>query len=301
MSDDSDRPVTVIYHGGGCRDGFCAAWLFHLAFPDATFVPANYGDALPDVAGQRVFIADFSYPRPAMLDLLRRAHAVTVLDHHKTAEAELRGLAADWRDREPAGEPPVIVFEMNRSGARLAWTYLYGHQLLPAAWMDEDSTGYSLGFAPWLVDYTEDRDLWRWKLPRSREVNAAIRSYPLDFDTWDSLSQCGPLDIAPAGEAILRSESQTIAAHVRHAREIDLAGHRVLAVNATTLQSEIAGELATGRPFGVCYFDRGDGVRVYSLRSRGSGVDVSEIAQRFGGGGHAQAAGFTRRLPTADV
>lgn len=33
----------------------------------------------------------------------------------------------------------------------------------------------------------------------------------------------------------------------------------------------------------------------YSLRSREGGVDVSEIAKQFGGGGHKHAAGF--RLP----
>lgn len=37
----SDKPL-VIYHGG-CWDGFCAAWLFRKAFPDAEFFPAQYG------------------------------------------------------------------------------------------------------------------------------------------------------------------------------------------------------------------------------------------------------------------
>lgn len=55
---------------------------------------------------------------------------------------------------------------------------------------------------------------------------------------------------------------------------------------------DIAGELAKERPFGACYFDRQDGKRQWSLRSRDGGADVSEIAKRHGGGGHAQAAGF---------
>lgn len=293
-----DKPVTVIYHGGGCRDGFCAAWLFKRAFPAANFVAAHYGEPPPDVAGHAVFIADFSYTRPVMFDVAVCADQLTILDHHRTARAELDGFADECEQHGMSR--PEVVLDMDKSGARLAWEYLYGHRLLPDDMLDTSRSGLSLGIPPWLVDYTEDRDLWRWRLPYSREINAAVRSYPLDFDAWDSIAACRHSLIAEGG-AILRAEWQVIEAHVRHAREVELAGHKVLAVNATTLQSEIAGELAAGRPFGVCYFDRGDGVRQYSLRSRDGGVDVSEVAERFGGGGHPRSAGFERRLPTADV
>jgi phosphoesterase RecJ-like protein len=38
-----------------------------------------------------------------------------------------------------------------------------------------------------------------------------------------------------------------------------------------------------------------------SLRSRADGVDVSEIARSFGGGGHKRAAGFSTDLTTAEI
>lgn len=44
---DNDKDVVVVYHGG-CWDGFCAAWLFHRVFPDATYVPGYYGQNPPD-------------------------------------------------------------------------------------------------------------------------------------------------------------------------------------------------------------------------------------------------------------
>ena len=73
--------------------------------------------------------------------------------------------------------------------------------------------------------------------------------------------------------------------------------HKILAVNATVLFSEIAGELAKDRPFGACYFDRQDGKRQWSLRSSGeNGLDVAEIAKAHGGGGHKNAAGFEEAL-----
>jgi nanoRNase/pAp phosphatase (c-di-AMP/oligoRNAs hydrolase) len=146
------------------------------------------------------------------------------------------------------------------------------------------------------VDYTADRDLWRWALPDSREVNAALRSYPLDFEVWDRLwAEESPESLKRDGAAILRAEEVTIQVHIDRAREIDFDGYKVLSVNATSLFSEIAGRLSAGRPFGMCWFER-DGVRQYSLRSRDDGVDVSEIAKAHGGGGHAKAAGFEERI-----
>jgi oligoribonuclease NrnB/cAMP/cGMP phosphodiesterase (DHH superfamily) len=269
----------VIYHGGGCFDGFCAAWVLHKRFPDAEFVAARYGEPPPHhsrLSGKAVIIADFSYKRDVLAGMSQVCNSITVLDHHKTAEAELGGLTLPGLS---------VTFDMNKSGGRLAWEYI------------------QLGTpSPWLVDYTEDRDLWRWALPDSKAVNANLRTYAMDFETWDYLEFMGDKAFRAfvgQGDAILRCERQVIDQHVRNAREIDIAGYRVKAVNATTLFSEIAGELAEGGPFGACYFDRGDGKRQWSLRSRDGGVDVSEVAKRFGGGGHRNAAGFEQPIPGA--
>jgi oligoribonuclease NrnB/cAMP/cGMP phosphodiesterase (DHH superfamily) len=290
----------VLYHGG-CWDGFCAAWVARRSlaqldeqgesrgafreepehFGEVEYVPVQYGQDPPAVErGARLYILDFSYNRGTMLLLAERAHILTVLDHHKTAQEALDGFANDCERRYGLSRP-TVVFDMGKSGARLTWEHFHGA-------LDEPSPG--------VVDYVEDRDLWRWALPKSREVNACLRSYPLDFDLWDDFGRLSAEELAERfaapGEAILRRERQIVGEHVHHAREVELGGHRVPAVNATVLVSEIAGELAKGRPFGACYFDRGDGKRVWSLRSTEGGVDVSEVARSKGGGGHARAAGF---------
>jgi len=81
--------------------------------------------------------------------------------------------------------------------------------------------------------------------------------------------------------------------HVSHAQPMRIGDYEVPGVNATLLQSEVAGRLAVGQPFAAVWFDIAGGKRVYSLRSEPSGMDVSEIAKQFGGGGHKHAAGFT--------
>lgn len=283
----------VIYHGN-CWDGFCAAWVFRKQVPDAEFIPAQYGQPEPTMeCGSRVYLLDFSYKRQSMRNLMSQMHQVVVLDHHKTAEAALVGLTDEFMTRPdlinnpPGSELPIIHFDMNKSGGRLAWEFF----------ANDGRSSLSNCPIPWLVEYTEDRDLWRWQLESSREINAWLRSHPLDFSMWDEFSMYGPGQKMwdswiGQGSAILRREKQIIDEHVGHAREIVLAGHKILAVNATVLFSDIAGDLATGRPFGACYFDRQDGKRQWSLRSDENGIDVAEVAKSLGGGGHKQAAGF---------
>lgn len=267
----SDKPL-ILYHGGGCSDGFCAAWVASLKYPDAEFVAVNYGEPSPEVAGREVVILDFSYRRDVILAMAKSAKSITVRDHHATAEKELANL------------PPVgnldVVFDMNKSGAMLAWELFYPGEKPPL-----------------IVEYVQDRDLWRHELEHSREVNAALRSYPFDFVRWSVLAD--RIDVrfyrfVEEGVAILRAESQVVYNHVKNATLVEIAGYKVPCVNATTLISEICGKLAEGMPFGCSYFDKAGVGTVYSLRSREGGIDVSEIAKQFGGGGHRCSSGFQR-------
>jgi len=271
---EQSLPPVVIYHSS-CSDGFCAAWILSRVFRGTKFIPAQYGEDPPYIEpGRRVLIVDFSYRKDILLTMnaVAQPAGIVVLDHHKTAEKECDGL-------------DFCVFDMGKSGARLTLEYLENNRLI------------NIDIPSLLVDYTEDRDLWRFALPNSKEVNSAIRSYPFIFEAWDDLSQRSLEDLIIEGAAIERYRNQQIDIHISHAREIEMAGHRVLGVPCTAgeILSEVAGKLAEERPFGVCWFDTRDGYRVYSLRSRNGGYDVAEIAKSFGGGGHKNAAGF--RMP----
>jgi oligoribonuclease NrnB/cAMP/cGMP phosphodiesterase (DHH superfamily) len=271
MQVDSDNLI-CLYHGN-CNDGFCAAWVMRQLFGDLPkFMPATHGHRPPNVKGKTVFLLDFSYKRPVMEKLIESAERVIVLDHHKTAKADLDGLA----DKYP--EKFWYQFDMDKSGGRLAWEFCT---------VDKDQK------APWLVDYTEDRDLWRKALPNTEEINAAITSYPHDFEVWDLLDKLPSLDdLVQEGKGIVRYRRRQVERAIDNAIPMTLAGHEILAVNATSEFSEIAGELAKGKPFGAAWFIRGDGKKQWSLRSDKNGVDVAEIAAKFGGGGHVRAAGF---------
>jgi len=127
-------------------------------------------------------------------------------------------------------------------------------------------------------------------------VNAAIRSYPMTFEQWDTFGSLSPIELCerllPEGEAILRYCQEQVDTACRNAVEIEMDGYKVLSTNATMLISEIGEQLAKDRPFSATFFIQGDGKRIWSLRSREGGIDVSEVARRRGGGGHPEAAGF---------
>lgn len=265
----------VIYHAN-CTDGFTAAWVAAKALGDVELFPGFYGSAPPEVKDRQVYVLDFSYKRAVMEQFIASLGigSLVVLDHHVTAEADLAGLR---------GDRVTIVFDMARSGARLAWDYFADHSVIGPS-----------SAAEWLINYVQDRDLWQWELPDSRLVSAGIEAVAKTLPAWDALAKRTPVDLAKDGAVIEAYRKLCIEAAVGLARWMPIVEHRVLAANTSEMRfaSDTAYELADGQPFGATYWIRADGVVQFSLRSRDDGVDVSEIARGYGGGGHAHAAGF---------
>ncbi|HXV60797.1 MAG TPA: DHHA1 domain-containing protein [Vicinamibacteria bacterium] len=258
---------TVLYHSH-CADGFGAAWAaWKKLGSSAVYIPVKHGTDPPEIPDEHtVYILDFSYPRAVTTAMHSRFRELVVIDHHRTAEVELAGL-------------DCALFDNEKSAAVLAWEYFHPQKTVPE-----------------LLRYVMDRDLWRYELPRSREVFAGLSSYPMDFEIWSSLDI---ETLAQDGVAILRYQKELVKLLCDEFRWEDLAGNRVPVVNATILGSDVGEELLARHrdaPFVVIYFDRGDGKRQWSLRSR-KDFDVSELARRFRNGGHRQAAGFESELP----
>jgi oligoribonuclease NrnB/cAMP/cGMP phosphodiesterase (DHH superfamily) len=261
-----------IYHSN-CADGFGAAWVFS-RYADRTFNfhAGVYQDTPPDVTGRDVYLVDFSYKRDVVEDILTKAGKVVLIDHHKTAIEDLAPLIESKRIES--------LVSLEHSGAVLAWQY----------WEPKATT------MPQLLHHIEDRDLWRFALARTREIQANVFSYPYDFGVWDELMKTDPQKLAEQGEAIERKHHKDISELIKVVtREFVIGGFRVPVANLPyTLTSDAGHELAKGQPFAGCYWDTPNG-RVFSLRSVDEGMDVAEIAKQYGGGGHKHASGF--RVP----
>lgn len=280
------RKPLCIYHGN-CADGFSAAWVVWSYFEgQCDFHAGVYQDAPPDVTARDVVIVDFSYKRDVLAAMSASARTVLILDHHKTAKAELDWIPApegSWEQHVSRNDyTPTnmrAVFDMNRSGAMITWDYFYP---------DEE--------CPPLMHHIQDRDLWLFKLEGTREIQANVFSYPYDFEVWDKLMDTDPVKMIPEGAAIERKHHKDVAELVSVTKRRMLIGGYDVPVASLpyTLTSDAGHLMCKDEPFAACYWDTPEG-RVMSLRSTDEGVDVSEIAKQYGGGGHRNASGF--RMP----
>ena len=153
----------------------------------------------------------------------------------------------------------------------------------------------TFGRMPELLAYVQDRDLWRWELPDSRAVNAAIEAAPRDFEVWSKLEI---EELRTLGHPVVDRNNRRIEELLESACEVQIGDYTVPAVEADELASEIAErllELHPHAPFVAVFHHSadqdGNEVTRYSLRSGGRS-DVADIAWEQGGGGHAAAAGF---------
>jgi uncharacterized protein len=279
--------VIIIYHAN-CCDGFCGAWLLSKLYPDAEFMPFQHGMKAPTgLQGQQVLMVDFSFPLEEMVEIARNAKSLQVYEHHASVPELVQSAS-------------YCVFDKNECGASLVWQCYQGLLLdkFPASAIDAFSRTH------WVVEYVKDRDLWRWKLPHSEEVNAGISLAGWDFAEWDKLMFHKCLN---EGATIKKYRDLRVASTAKRAInvvvETDDSRYIVACVNETNgdFISHVGEALASQSettPFGMTYFHRLDATGrneyVFSLRSR-NGLDVSKVAKYFGGGGHAAAAGFTRK------
>lgn len=271
------KDIVIIYHDQ-CRDGFGAAYAAWRKFGDrASYIARKTQDPVPEgLTNKEIYIVDYSYKKPE-LEALREANtSVVVIDHHKTAEEAVTAF-------------PENVFDLEHSGAVLAWQYFHPDKPVPE-----------------LLNYIEDHDLWRFALPHTREFGAALGEYDQDFETWQKLDE--NLDdhddftkFISMGATIARYEERLIETILRFREKIEFEGKEIYTVNAERVFRSILGhKLATlngmegGVEMSIVYY-RYDGMVHASLRSNGD-VDVREIAEKYGGGGHKNAASM--RFPT---
>lgn len=275
------QDVICFYHKD-CFDGLGAAYAVWRRFPDAKFIPIHYGDEvdLTALKGKDVVVVDFSFQLPTSLAIIARAASFTVLDHHRTFEP----IATELETRRSMGMfdiPVTIVYDVNRSGALIAWEHFHP---------DEG--------APLLTSIISDRDLWRFNIAETRTVMAAVGLVPYTLETYIELYANFDLDrMLSDGEVILRKNRMDAENIIRTSqRKIKIGPHTVPLVNCPYyLASDVLAILAQDHPYAISYFDTED-ERVFSIRSApNSEYDVEAIAKTQGGGGHKHAAGWRVR------
>jgi oligoribonuclease NrnB/cAMP/cGMP phosphodiesterase (DHH superfamily) len=268
----------ICFYHAGCPDGFGAVWSVQSVWGEAGhYIARGHEDRarMAECEDALVSFVDIAPGCEELLELADVAAEIVVLDHHVTAQNRLASDPSLMNTVEADGH--TVHFDLSHSGAVLAWEYFRPDDEVPE-----------------LLRYVEDQDLWNWALPDSDAVNAAIASYPREFDVWNRLSS-EPMEVlVEQGKPILRANRMEVERRLEHATPVALGTRRIEAVNASTNRSQIGHQLAKraqyGEPWGLVY--RVEGTEVFGTLYSIGDLDVSEVALGYGGGGHKNASGF---------
>jgi len=287
--------VKCFYHRADF-DGHCSAAIVRnfaplLSEEGCGLIGVDYGDDFGYVVdsvreGEVVFVVDFCFPTPIMAMLQLKTRLVW-LDHHISA----------IRAMEDGGLDPVGMRSTTLAGCECCWEFFTEQlkYLLPAL---EGSP------PPEAVRLLGRYDVWDiHRDPAVLQFQYGMRvledtNVETAQELWTSVLQGDPIFIAERcaeGEIVLRYiRTQDAKYCSAMAREIELAGHRVIALNRGMCNSQVFDSVWDPAKYDamLAYSQRKDGRWVMSLYSDKPEMDVSELAKSFGGGGHEGAAGW---------
>jgi oligoribonuclease NrnB/cAMP/cGMP phosphodiesterase (DHH superfamily) len=279
----------VIYHNN-CYDGFTSAFVFDLLGKDypeeeIKFYPTNHGDPFPIKeynSHDECYILDFSFKRDIILKYKDTFEKFLILDHHATAQEDLKGL-------------DCAIFDMTRSGAKITFDYLW----------EKNTKQWDLHFILMLKTFVErvsDRDLFQFKYPLTSETYFVQSAYPMTFENWHRIVLMSEDELEHKGKLIQQYERVFIEKRLQNIYFVELTdGEFIYNIPCVNLPPEFGTNackailnLEAGYSF-ACYHWYGDGKKVWGIRSK-EGYDCSKIASYYGGGGHKEASGWLEKI-----
>jgi len=268
------KPDTILYHGN-CPDGFGAAFCaWKVLGSTATYTPCSHGDPPPDCTGKHVAVFDFCWSKDKLRAIQAQTASFVLLDHHISAMNENQ-------------DEPFCYFDMKKSGARLAWDFFFPEQPPPK-----------------LIEYVQDRDLWTWIMPDSKAFNLAHDLHAHEFEAWDKLlDDTAVTKQIEQGKTLLKYQTSLVEAIAKKAFKVNWSGKAVYAVNSVNFASDVGNFLSSRDDcdFALIWgYNQERKLFECSLRSDDDVNNVSLVAKKFGGGGHARAAGFSWNGPTIE-
>jgi len=274
-----DIKMIIFYHAQ-CLDGFGAAYVYYQKYPNAAYYPVGYKTdifSITNLSDQDIIFLDFSVKLDEMKRVCDIAKSVTIIDHHVSAVRELDGLEVDNLTK---------ILDITRSGAALAWMSLTPEE------------------PPEFIRLIEDRDLWKFEYEHTKDFTQGLNSYEMSFEVWNSLNiidGVGISRVVEIGRIINQKFEKDLNSILKGVFYAEIDGCVVPVVNASLMYASEAGNrMSIGHNFAAIFCVEGGSTKVCLRSDKGTEnhTDVSKIAEKFGGGGHRNAAGF--QLPTPD-
>lgn len=269
MEKDALKDIVIIYHAH-CQDGFGSAFAAYKKFGDsATYIPTSDRVVPPEgLYDKEVYILDLSYPKEVLLELEKNNKKLVIIDHHLSAEEAVKSVKEH-------------IFSLDHAASYLCWQYFVGADV------------------PELINMLEIIDLAKDKEGNNVDAITYILSKPYEFSVYEQLlqdfsSEEGIKKLSLIGKAQHDYLMLLVDAIINDPDFVEFEGYTVPCVNLNLPINEKSIALARlytmYPPFAMSYrFDEGQ-LKV-SLRGNGE-VDLTELAGKYGGGGHKSSSGF---------
>lgn len=295
--------VVIIYHGG-CVDGVAAEQILLGKYPGATTMGCSPQAGPIDMTfmeDRYVILVDITFPNAVMLEINRRALKLLVLDHHATAQRNCDGI-----------QDSSLCIRMDQCGALLAWNWIQAKRYEdhdPVNWIGRAFEFQEISSAPPVIQLIDIRDRWvtgNEKLKKDADALHAIMSQNItEMGTMLTEAIIDLPEMLKRGYDIISRDEFLVKQFIKNKRILKISiGERqytVATVNAPWFGSEIGNELmqtCPGIDFAYTWYMHSSGGYNISLRSSDEHEDVALIAEKFGGGGHRNAAGCRVDCPT---
>ena len=283
--------MKCFYHNDS--DGKCAAYWVHQAYPNAKpsdFIQMDYHKEFPFEVitdNEQVYIVDFSIPPEEMSILLKITPNVTWVDHHITAIEKYENFPE-----------PIRGIRCNGIAACML-TYCYLNHMTDRGRGKEKPFDKKMTHkAPMFTTLIADWDVWKFDFGNdTRYFQMAFNS--LDFTPgskeWDYMTLYPDMQVKTLienGKTIKQHRDEWAKSYCKaRGFATTFEGHRCYAMNLGLCNSEYF-DSQNHEDYDIYIPFSFDGRNWhYSLYSQK--INVSEIAKKYGGGGHRGASGFT--------
>ena len=279
---NTDKKIIVLYHAN-CPDGLASAWVAKKRFGDsAEYVSIKRGEGFPNILninGENIsyanlkeieiYVMDFSFIKEEIKDAESKFKKIVIIDHHISSKEEV----------ESAHEH---VFDLDHSGCFLTWQYFYPNSDVPL-----------------LLQYISEGDIYKYRLPNHEKYMPAIYGREQTFENIDILNNLmnsveGREKLAEQSELLQQYENKILAPALDSIHWVEFEGMTIPAVNVCLPideRSDLLRRVYDIHPPVALSYRWDGGEWKCSLRSNGQ-FDCTTIATKYGGGGHAGAAGF---------
>lgn len=256
----------------------------HALNADVIDVPVNYNKNTWDVNAVNnadyVFVLDFTFEDMDKLSEIAGSKLIWI-DHHKTAMEKFTDL---WNSDINGSR------SLDNAGCQLTWWYCVQYVL------------HNYQFTPMAVKYIADRDMWKFEFEDTKAFCEAafVKNKSIyDEDITKLLKDESNIydEYIEFGNTRLEERRLRVEKAFERGLDITFNGYRARIVNTISDISEV-GEYIYTKPeydIAIMWFVDGDSCKL-SFRSNSkdpNAPDCSKIAQKYGGGGHFNAAGAT--------